>query len=1207
MSLLGFFTNNLKLMISRSLWTSFLPVKIDSIVFNLATCDFQDETVASPDIYVENHLIDVQPPQGNKKAEITVDLDIFNEAGQKEIAVEGLTVSPIASNRPQDDYELYLHTVMGVDPEDEIVRPDQVIHSQQQFNSHVTRIIKQIGHRFRRLNVLDLSEPELELTENLLRNHHLPFASYTVGSQRDDAQLEKIRSSNVFQHIITEANSEIVSGREKQQTSPGYDLVIASLVELEGDGLDSIRSSMCPGGYLVVLQHGFNSILVKQQNSMAPTNKLESSILPSISKSLEKPDHWRSMRNSEQLFSSELSVIVKQAVNEEIQRLTNPLSTTHEIATKNLLIIGGNNSMTSGISSDLKARISPFCDVVSSVDGLDSASDQALADATAAILLTDLDQSVMENMTEQLLHKLRRLCRPNMIVLWLTSGARADNPSHAATLGFTRTIAAEVPNLSMTVIDLDKIEGSSIPITEAFLRAANHFVLENEGKSADMLWVREREVYFENGRRLISRVLPWDESNARLNSRRRVVLESHDALQKRVEIVTSLTGDGSRSFDVEFGPAMSRDEHDEKIVIQVQHSSLHALKLTDSCSAYICVGADVATGELVVALASSNASYITASSKTVINLGSTSTITTPQIDLMLRYLITYSILLEARNRPLGIVGADDALLACFDLVSHSSAAQLFKTGANGITKANFHPHVSRREIKSAFPRQNTLVIDFTPEKNDLSERIRQSLPSSYGSYKSISSFFGGNGEIHPKDENTFGALLKNALEFSLDKAVNGPAATMKPAILSVSAVLQNDMPFNPFHIIDWTTDLQIQKRVNGSKANLLRPDKTYILIGLTRDLGQSLCTLFIEQGARHIVLASRNPNQSPRWREYLSSRYDANIAIERLDVTVLDSVSAFKTRISTSMPPVAGVVNGAMVLDDRVFAQMSVETWNRVLHPKTIGSKNLDVCFDDPSLDFFLMTSSFAAIGGHLGQSNYAAANMYMNGLAANRHKRGLCASVLNIGVIYGLGFLEREKKELYAGLEREGYPPISEHDLHHMFLEAIVAGRPGTRELIDITTGLSRYTIGSAQPQHWHEDPRFCHFTRNEDGSDEDGEAAQSSLLKGTEALRPRIAQQIKASASSELIADTIFPFLARKLETLFGLPEASISSKEHGVTELGVDSLVAVEIRNWVWKAVGQDLAVLQILSATSVYNCKCSFQRLGHFFFLSRTLLC
>lgn len=207
-----------------------------------------------------------------------------------------------------------------------------------------------------------------------------------------------------------------------------------------------------------------------------------------------------------------------------------------------------------------------------------------------------------------------------------------------------------------------------------------------------------------------------------------------------------------------------------------------------------------------------------------------------------------------------------------------------------------------------------------------------------------------------------------------------------------------------------------------------------------------------------------------------------------------------------------------------------------------------------------------------------------MNGLAASRHARGLPGSALNIGVIYGLGFLHREREELYSGLKREGYPPISERDVHHMFLEAIVAGRPMPGQIADLTTGLRRYRVDDPNPLHWHRDPRFSHYTlQNEDGDDAEtaGESAkEGSAVQGDGAVKAAIES---ADAAEEVVA-ALVPAFARRLESLLQCPRDSITA-DSGIAELGVDSLVAVEIRSWMWKVVGRDVAVLKILGAVSL----------------------
>lgn len=102
----------------------------------------------------------------------------------------------------------------------------------------------------------------------------------------------------------------------------------------------------------------------------------------------------------------------------------------------------------------------------------------------------------------------------------------------------------------------------------------------------------------------------------------------------------------------------------------------------------------------------------------------------------------------------------------------------------------------------------------------------------------------------------------------------------------------------------------------------------------------------------------------------------ATISIESMDVTDITDVLRFRSRLVETMPPVAGVANGAMVLSDGTFANMTLESFQKVLAPKALGSQNLHDAFANEDLDFFIMFSSLTAVAGNRGQGNYAAANM---------------------------------------------------------------------------------------------------------------------------------------------------------------------------------------------------------------------------------------
>lgn len=124
----------------------------------------------------------------------------------------------------------------------------------------------------------------------------------------------------------------------------------------------------------------------------------------------------------------------------------------------------------------------------------------------------------------------------------------------------------------------------------------------------------------------------------------------------------------------------------------------------------------------------------------------------------------------------------------------------------------------------------------------------------------------------------------------------------------------------------------------------------------------------------NLINICRNPLKSGKWIEELR-RQGVNLVIEAADVTNKQDIVDLRHRILKTMPPIGGVANGAMVMGNSFFADMSFETWQKVLRPKVDGSLVLDEVFAVDDLDFFVLFSSISAVTGQRGQANYAAAN----------------------------------------------------------------------------------------------------------------------------------------------------------------------------------------------------------------------------------------
>lgn len=219
-----------------------------------------------------------------------------------------------------------------------------------------------------------------------------------------------------------------------------------------------------------------------------------------------------------------------------------------------------------------------------------------------------------------------------------------------------------------------------------------------------------------------------------------------------------------------------------------------------------------------------------------------------------------------------------------------------------------------------------------------------------------------------------------------------------------------------------------------------------------------------------------------------------------------------------TLPPIAGVANGAMVMHDTLFTDMSHEMMEKVLKPKLDGTNHLDDLFQETNLDFFVLFSSIVCVCGNIGQSNYAAANAYLKGLAAQRRQRGLAASAFDIGRVVGIGYVERVSQGVQDQMVKNGFMPISESDFHQMFAETIHAGRPesgpesGANPAFTTGIGLMRDDADAKAP--WFDNPRFSHCIV---------EAGVESISKeGKKTGLPVIGQLVNATTTEEAL-DTL------------------------------------------------------------------------------------
>lgn len=1084
------------------------------------------------------------------------------------------------------------------------------------LHRHLTHVVDQISHRFPHVNLLEVDQGNAAvgpLTESVWEGLALSVSSYTF-AHHEKCQVPSIvpgagqPQAHKFRALQLAQDTPLAEQILSAAPAGPFDLVILPQVETEEEALE-VRQLMKPGGFLVtVRRHGkllrerlLDSLLVAANRAMSDGSK-EISLAPAPLPSLQGCGFGQLLHQYTTPQAS-LSLEITQAGSPEVDYLRSPLATSlpgNGTNSGTVCIVGGKTPETAPIRRRLETVLSACGFSVLGTPSFEESTVTDLEDVQAAIVLADVDEPVIKSMTAAKLAALKALFQPKRYVLWLTNGVRADQPYHTATVGMIRTIKAETPKLQLQCLDVDTLEGIEDTVAEVFLRLA--FTYENDA-AEDLLWTVESELVLEKGLVLVPRLLPAREANDRLNSSRRVINNEVSVAREVVELLPVRDPGGQPLYSTRSSGRpgkLGRGGEENAVVVRMIYSSAWAIDFGRATSLFVGLGVS-ADGRKVITTSPSNASWVSLPGSMVHEISPEAHLDDASlVSFVIQALVAHRVIEMGPTGPLATLDAGamfasllrEVILEDGQNANRWSLRHLTTDQRLAAADSRFvfvHAHSTQQAVSGGMPFRSGMLLDFTRGQTPVSLLARTASDRALLVVDPANTVVRLSGHIQKThstdahDVSVADSILKAQYHIAKTLAAHDAMnlfTTPKP----VSNMLdQGEQPF--FGVVDWMADAAkaVVERVRPlDVASVLSPDKTYLLVGLTGDLGRSLAKLMAENGARHIVVASRNPATAEGWATMVRT-IGATVHLAPLDVTDLGAVRRLKDDLHSSFPPVGGVIQGAMILADGLFADTTLDRFQRALQPKVTGSYNLDLVFSKQHLDFFIMFSSLTAVAGNPGQSNYTAANMYMAGLAAQRRKRGLAASVLDIGMVVGIGYINRvEGAEIYANLRRQGYRPISERDIHHMFVEAVAAGRapvhgskPGASQL---TTGLQRVNRSQDSELAWHSDPRMSHHTTVDSGGGSGAEASGSGGASQT------VKDLVRNSQTKENIAETLQTSFSAQLELMLRLPPDSVN-KDVPIIDLGVDSLVAVEVRTWFLKEVERDMPVLKILGGDSV----------------------
>ncbi|MEV6710429.1 type I polyketide synthase [Lentzea sp. NPDC051208] len=338
------------------------------------------------------------------------------------------------------------------------------------------------------------------------------------------------------------------------------------------------------------------------------------------------------------------------------------------------------------------------------------------------------------------------------------------------------------------------------------------------------------------------------------------------------------------------------------------------------------------------------------------------------------------------------------------------------------------------------------------------------------------------------------------------------------------------------------------------------PDGTVLITGGTGDLGGVLARhLVTEHGVRHLVLASRRGPDAPGAAELAAdlTGLGASVTVVACDLASRDAVADLLGAIP-ARHPLTGVVHAAGVLDDGLVDALTPERVDRVFGPKVLAAGHLHELTRHLPLRWFVLFSSAAGVLGNAGQANYAAANSFLDALAARRRGEGLAAHSIAWGLWAG-GMGGRLGEEGEERLRRSGFPPITSSEGMAMFDIAV-----GTAHPVLLALRVDRATVRAHAS-----DTSMSPLLRSLVGASGRVRARAATAQQDGELLR-KLAE-LTAAQREEFLLDLV----RREAALVLGRTGADSVEPARGFSDLGFDSLTSVEFRNRLSAATGLRLS--------------------------------
>ena len=337
---------------------------------------------------------------------------------------------------------------------------------------------------------------------------------------------------------------------------------------------------------------------------------------------------------------------------------------------------------------------------------------------------------------------------------------------------------------------------------------------------------------------------------------------------------------------------------------------------------------------------------------------------------------------------------------------------------------------------------------------------------------------------------------------------------------------------------------------------IVRPDGSYIVTGGLGGLGMVVAGWLVDRGAGRIVLNGRSRPSEELQRRLADLASRAEIIVVSGDISAEGVAQRLVTAAEDTGLPLRGVIHSAAVIDDSLVTTLNEESLERVWAPKAAGALRLHEVTVTRQLDWWVGFSSVASLLGSPGQGAYACANAWLDALVAWRRATGLPAISINWGQWSDVGIA----RSLSLGV----LDPITPTEGIEA-LELLVGG-----DLARVGVARLRLDRAATAFPEIREIGYFASLVEELDSLSDAGD------WPGPDALRELDPVEARRVVTARL---------RERISAIMGYPDDSAIQTSQPLTELGMDSLMAVRIRNAVRGDFGVEPPVALLLQGATL----------------------